>query len=137
MFDDALKYLLKAEELEPEDYFTLYRIGLIYLNSPNCDISKAEIYFKKSAKYAIVETNEGATISNNILMLDVNSKFEDQLKESDKIKIEAAESYVLAARCCFLQNKFEEAAELAHKAFLVVPNMVEAGFLEAQALSAK
>lgn len=136
MFDDALKYLLKAEELEPEDYFTLYRIGLIYLNSPNCDISKAEIYFKKSAKYAIVETNEGATISNNILMLDVNSKFEDQLKESDKIKIEAAESYVLAARCCFLQNKFEEAAELAHKAFLVVPNMVEAGFLEAQALSA-
>ena len=25
MYDDALKYLLKAEELEPEDYFTLYR----------------------------------------------------------------------------------------------------------------
>lgn len=129
MYDDALNNFIKAESIEHSDYFTLHRIGMIYLHSPKLlDIEKAEDYFKKAAKYAIVESHEGACISKN----DLN-EFESKIGD---IKLQAAESYLFASRCCYIQGKFEEAAILAGNSYRLVPDMVEAGFTQAKALSA-
>jgi len=137
LYENALNYLQEAEKKENEDYFVLHRIGLIYMYSPkHIDLSKAEEYFKKAAKYAIVETNPGASISVNYLAGDVNTNLLTQIPTVDSIKLQAAESYMFAGRSCYIQGKLGEAAELAGKAFKIVPLMVEAGFTQAKALSA-
>ncbi len=137
LYENSLKYLLKAEEKEPEDFYVLHLIGLIYLYShKHLDLPKAEIYFKQAAKYAIVETNDGANVTTNFLRGDVNKNLISQEPTNDYIKLQAAEAYMYAGRCCYIQGKFNDAAELAGKAFRIVPQMVEAGFTQAKALSA-
>jgi hypothetical protein len=135
MYDDALTNLNKAEVLEPTDYFTLHRIGMIYMYSlKHLDIVKAEDYFKKAAKYAFVETHDNASISQNILNEDRNSNTE--YTTIDDVKIQAAESFLFAARCCYIQGKFDDAAHHANKSFQLLPQLLEAGFMHAKALAA-
>lgn len=136
-FEDALKNLLKAEIIESSDFFALHRIGLIYMYSPkHLDLSKAEEYFKKAAKYAVAETNIGASFTTNYLTGDTNKDLLTQAPTIDSIKLQAAESYMFAGRSCYIQGKFGEASELAEKSFSIVPNLVEAGFTQVKALSA-
>jgi tetratricopeptide (TPR) repeat protein len=136
-YEDALENFLNAEKLEPRDYFVLHNIGLIYLYSPNLlNLNKAESYFTKAAKYAFVETNSGAITTNNHLRADALSQDINEQGNKDSIKYQAAESYILAGRACYIQGKFNEAAEFAEKAFSILPNMIEAGFLQAKSLSA-
>lgn len=136
-FEDALKNLLKAETIESSDFYSLHRIGLIYLYSlKHLDLVKAEEYFKKSAKYAIAETNSGASITINHLAGNLNQDLSVQNPTIDSIMLQATESYLYAGRSCYLQGKFKVAAELAGKAYSLVPSFVEAGFTQVQALSA-
>lgn len=136
-YEDALKNLLKAENIEPADFYTLHRIGLIYLYSPvHLDFKKAEEHFKKAAKYAAAESNAGAAVTINYLSGDLSQNLLEQNTTSDTIKLQAAESYMFAGRCCYIQGKFIEAAEYAGKGFDLVPQLVEAGFMQAKALAA-
>lgn len=136
-FEDSLTNLLKAEKIEPTDFFALHRIGLIYMYSPrHLSINKAEEYFKKAAKYAIAETNLGASVTTNYLTGNLNKNLSEQTPTNDSIRLQAAESYLFAGRSCYIQGKFIDAAEYASKGFSIVPQMVEAGFTQAKALAA-
>ena len=136
-YDDSLTNLLKAEKIEPADFFALHRIGLIFMYSPkHLDLKKAEDYFRKAAKYAVAESNSGASVTNNYLVGDLSKNLLEQTPTVDTIKLQAAESYLFAARSCYVQGKLNEAADLASKSFNLVPNMVEAGFMQAKALAA-
>lgn len=136
-YDEALSNLLKAEKIEPTDFFALHRIGLIYMYSTkHLELNKAEEYFKKAAKYAVAESNIGASVSVNFLAGDVNRNLKEQIPSVDSIRLQAAESYLFAGRCCYIQGKLNEAAELARKGFILVPQLVEAGFTQAKALAA-
>lgn len=58
LYDDALEEFLKAESLRKQDPFVLYRIASIYLYVERClDPAKAQHYFSKAAKYAIIGTD--------------------------------------------------------------------------------
>lgn len=135
-YEDSLLNFLKAVNIEPTDFFALHRLGLIYMYSPKSDIEKAEEYFKKAAKYAVAETNSGAIITHNYLADNIGQSLLDQAPTIDTIKLQAAESYLFAGRCCYIQGKMDEAAELAGKGFGLVPLLVEAGFTQAKALAA-
>jgi len=132
-FEDALVNLLKAESIEPTDYFILHHVGLIYLNSiKKLDVIKAEAYFMKAAKYAFVETLNNAVVSRDILKLDINQFFSNQVSV-DSIKLQAAESYMYAGRCKYIQGDMNSAIEYANKAFTLVSDLLEAGYLQAKA----
>ena len=136
-YEDSLNNLLKAEKIEPADFFALHRIGLIYLYSPkHYNLKKAEEYFKKAAKYAVAETNVGASIATNYLVGDLNKNLAEQTPTIDSIKLQAAESYMFAGRSCYVQGKLTEASDYAYKGFSLVPQLVEAGFTQAKALAA-
>jgi tetratricopeptide (TPR) repeat protein len=136
-YDDALNNLLKAEKIEPTDFFALHRIGLIYLySSSHLDLNRAEEYFRKAAKYAVAETNAGAMVTTNYLRGNVYETLLSQTPTVNSIRLQAAEAYMFAGRCCYIQGKFSESADLSGKSFGMVPNMVEAGFTQAKALSA-
>lgn len=128
-YEDALKNFLKVETIEPSDFFSLQRIGMIYLSSPkHKDFKKAEDYFRKAAKYSIAEMNSGVSINTNLL---------SQVPTIEEIKLQTAESYLFAGRSCYKQGKYAEAADLAEKSYKIVPKLVEAGFLQAKALCAE
>lgn len=136
-YDDSLNNLQKAEVIEPTDFFVLHRIGVIYLYSQkHLNLAKAEEYFKKSAKYAVAEIYSGASITTNYLSGDVSKSLSGQTPTIESIKLQAAEAYLFAGRCCYIQGKFDESADLAGKAFNLVPQMAEAGFTQAKSLSA-
>ena len=76
LYDDALKYLLKAEEIYEEDYFVLHRLGLIYLHVlKHIDIQKAHDYFARAAKYASIESDPEAIRSANALINVTNVSY--------------------------------------------------------------
>jgi hypothetical protein len=134
-YEDSLSNFLKAENIEHTDYFTLHRIGLIYLFSPrHLNLEKAEQYFLKAAKYSVAETNSGSVASTNYLDGDVFKNLTTQVGTIDQVKVAAAESYLFLACACYSQGKFINAAEYAGKAFTLVPYLVAAGFHQAQAL---
>jgi len=136
-FEDSLLNLKKAEHIEPTDYFILHHIGLIYLNSPkHIDLPLAEVYFKKSAKYSVAETLNGSSITRDIIKLNPSRFFDKQISV-DSIKLQAAESYLYAGRCCYIQGKMTEATELAKKALELVPELLEAAYLQAKSLSSQ
>lgn len=84
LFHDALEQLLFAESMYKQDYFVLYRIGLIYLYAPSLfDVEKAIDYFKRAAKYSIVETDKKSSTLFNIL----NKKFVKKETEEKEIFI--------------------------------------------------
>ena len=131
---DALEGFQEAEKIERKDFITLNRIGQIYLYSKKyMDIPLAEQYFLKSAREASVEANAGGTTtSNNLNPHGYNS---GQYSESP-FKIAAAEAFLYASRCCYLQNKLQEAAEFSGKAYTLIPDFFEAGFEQAKYLAA-
>ncbi len=136
-FEDALKNLLKAEIIEPTDFFTLHRIGIIHLNSiQHLDLELATKYFKKAAKYAVAETNIGTIGTHNHLESDLFLHFNGQKISIDKKKIQAAESFLLAGRSTYLQENYNESAELSENAFKLVPQLAEAGYTQSKALVA-
>jgi tetratricopeptide (TPR) repeat protein len=136
-YEDSLLNLKKAENIEATDYFILHHIGLIYLNSPkHINLPLAEDYFKRSAKYSVAETLNGSSITRDIIKLNPSRFFDEQISV-DSIKLQAAESYLYAGRCCYIQGKMTEAAELAKKGLELVPELLEAAYLQAKSLSSQ
>lgn len=72
-YDDAIESFKEAEKIERKDFFTLNRIGQIYLySSKHMDIPLAEEYFLKSAREALAEVNVGGSITKNYLVDGLN-----------------------------------------------------------------
>jgi tetratricopeptide (TPR) repeat protein len=135
-FNEALSNLSKAEAIEPTDYFILHHIGLIYLNSiKHLDIPKAESYFSRAAKYSNAELNNNATITQDILRLNSNENYNNQFS-IEPIKLQTAESYMYIGRCKYIQGDMEAAIEYCNKSYSMLPELLEAGYLKAKALSA-
>ena len=68
LYEDSLSEFLKAEALMPQDYFTNYYLGLIYLTSPShLDIEKSNSYFIKSSKYSSLELTDDSVLLENVL----------------------------------------------------------------------
>lgn len=135
LYEDALKNLLEAERREVTDYIVLYQIGMIYLHSTKDEIkdfAKAEDYFRRAAKYSIVESNSEAQRTLNILVGEKN----ESISTPEAAKAFAANSYFRAGISCYLQNKFLEAVELCEKAYSLSPPLLESGFLKAKSLVA-
>lgn len=136
LFKDALKNLLEAEKRENSDYVILHRIGMIHLYAPELlDFSKAENYFRRAAKYAIVESNPDAQQTLNLLAGDSRQNLSAQATTPDAAKEVAAKAYFQAGISCYLQGKFADAVELCSKAYSLLPTLLEAGFLQAKSLA--
>lgn len=131
---DSLESFKEAEKIERKDYITLNRIGYIYLYSEkHLNITLAEEYFMKSAREASAEDNvDGTTVSNHLIPAGHDSLIYSQYP----YKAAAAEAYIYASRACYLQHKNKEAADLAGKAFILVPEYNDAGFEQAKYLAA-
>lgn len=135
LYENSLKYFLKAEEIEPEDYFTLHHMGLIYFYSPkHFSLTKAEHYFKTAAKYALVEINANSSISRNYLKENIKSDLNKIAKGRYDIQLQAAESIMFGGRVSFLKEDFKECIEQTNKAFILDDKLTEAVYLKMQAL---
>jgi hypothetical protein len=133
-FLDSFDNFKQAEKIEKNDYFTLNRIGLIYLYSKQfLNISLAEEYFLKSAREAFVEAFVGGTSTSNNL---IPTGSQSTIYSENPFKVATAEAYIYAGRACYLQHKFIEAITFAGKAFNLVPGFIEAGFEQAKYLAA-
>lgn len=133
-YSDAYYRFNKALKIEPSDYFSLFRLGLIHMHSSaHLNIERAEYLFRESAKYAQAEVNVSQSssrpkIPNEHLFIG-NTVFTSPMNQ-------AAESYFFAAKCCYITGRPLEAAKAANTAFALNHNLIEAAFLEAKALSA-
>lgn len=115
-YTDALDEFLKAKLIEEKDYFSLNKIGLIYLDSKkHRDIPKAESYFKSSARYAKAIANATPS-SNENLQRRYNENLESLLTKEILLE-EVASSLNYASRCNYIQTNFPEAINLARQAF--------------------
>jgi hypothetical protein len=118
LFEDALKNLLKAEELADDDYFVLHRIGCIYLYVDKyINPQKALDYFLRAAKYASAESDSSAARLVNVLSNNLN-RINPYLNDSlTQIGFLAADSYEKAAFAAYILGRFEDSVILQSKAF--------------------
>lgn len=136
LYKDALDNFIQAEAKNSTDYFVLHRIGMIYQYAPQLlDITKAEDYFRRAAKYAFTETHPQSVKLLNILSGNISKKLNEQSTPENEIKKVAASSYFQAGISCYIQGKFSEAVECTDKAFNLCPTMLDAGFSNAKALA--
>lgn len=128
-YDDSLENLLKAEQIEKTDYFTLQRIGMIYLfSTKHLDLPKAIEYFLKSAKYSYGETHSFSSQTVNYLENDLNADISNQIRTTLDIKKHTANSYLYASQSYYLQKDYKNALTCAQNAYNIVPSFLEAGF---------
>jgi len=136
LYKDSIENLLEAEKREATDYVVLHRIAMIYLYAPKLlDLIKAEDYFRRAAKYAVVESSPNAQQTLNILSGNVRQNLSAQGTTVEGAKAVAAKAYFQAGVSCYAQGKFAEAVELTGKAFSLLPSFLEAGFIQAKSLA--
>ena len=136
LYQDALDHFLKAEASDPNDYFLLHRIGMIYLYAPKMlDIARAEMYFRKAGKYAQAESHPDSARLTNILSVNVSKSLGEHKISDDSIKKVAAESFYQAGICCYVQEKYGESVELCDKALELDPELTDAAFTKAKSLA--
>jgi len=119
LYEDALESLQKAEKLLKQDYFVLYRIGLIYLHATQLiNIPLALDYFLRSAKYASVETNTNDKLKSylfnyNLPKVNQTTSSSAEVNESNPF---AAQAFEKAAFCYYLEGDFDKAIQYQEKA---------------------
>jgi len=117
LYSDALEEFKKAEALQKQDYFVLYRIGLIYLYvEEHLNIKTAIDYFTRAAKYSMVESDENARLLVDVLAKDVN------ITSKDKIKYLVSESLHQRAFAYYVSGNFDKAIEDQQKVCNLNPN---------------
>jgi len=126
MMVEALDNLHKAEEREKSDYITLHRLGMIYLYSPaHVDAAKAEDYFLRAGRYAVVESEPEAARLALVLTGHLDESLTEQQVDPAKTKLLASDIYLQAAFACYILDKFADAVTHAkHAAELSPGNMV-------------
>lgn len=133
-YDDAIGSFKEAEKIERKDFITLNRIGQIFLYSEkHMNIPLSEEYFLKSAREAFAEANVGGTTTSNILS---PSGYNTIQSSQDYFKLATAEAYLYASRTCYLQQKLTDAIKYSEKAYVLIPEFIEAGFEQAKYLAA-
>lgn len=134
-YSDALEEFLKARDIEPKDYFCLQKLGIIYLRSiKNADISKADEYFRASARYAKALANATTSSNVNNAQKKYNQNLDYTLSKETLIE-EAAYSLYYASQCNYILNKLPEAIKLSKEAFELKP-IAEYGYNFAKNLAA-
>ena len=139
LFEHALDNLLKAKSIESTDYFTLHRIGQIYLFSPDhIDFKLAEKHFRQAYKFAIVETRENAVQTKNYLdsNLDDRKDLKKQVGQIPGILHQAVECLIYASIASYLQGNFAQAVLDMEQVDELTPNRGEIQFLLAKYLAA-
>lgn len=117
LYQDSLYYLLKAEQLQPQDYFVLHRIGYIYLYVDYLlDPAKAIDYFSRAGKYAEVESSPNALRIANLLSNQMNSAVISISDDPSMILLLAADSYEKAAFAAYVNNQIDVAIGYQRKA---------------------
>jgi hypothetical protein len=107
LYNDALEELFRAETLMKQDYFVLYRIGLIYLHAPNLlNINKALDYFLRSAKYAVIDTDINKTRLTNYIF--ENQEISKINNIDSNFNYFASASYEKAAFCSYLLGDIDK-----------------------------
>lgn len=125
-YDDALEEFKKSIEIENKDFFSLFYIGFIHLNSiTHLQPKLAESYFKKSSRYYFAEASVGGTNTSNNL-LNIRKPY----------ILGAAQASLYAAQAAYLQSKFSEAIKLASNANKLMPSMQKAKYFIAKYLAA-
>jgi tetratricopeptide (TPR) repeat protein len=117
---DSKKYFDEALELEENDYFVLYNLGLIHLFSKKyLNFEKAKKYFLKSAKYSSLD------ISFNPIKYSTNpSSFIHNINP----KIIATYSYLYASRCFYKLDSHQDALNYVLKSYKINPKNKEVIF---------
>ena len=109
-YRDAFSEFKKAENLNSNDFYTLYNIAMIYLyDTKNVDINSSKEYFLKAAKYSLL-IEKNSEIYTKIIS-NANIKKVDALKESL-----TGYCYLQASICSYILGNDQEALELAIKA---------------------
>lgn len=125
LYQDALDYLLKAEQLQPQDFFVLHRIGYLYLYVDYLlDPAKALQYFSRAARYAEAESSPNAIRIANILSNPINAGYISINSDPSKISSLAADSYEKAAFAAYIDNQIDKAIELQKRA-IALDNQTE------------
>ena len=125
LFKDALDEFKKAEELRPQDFFVLQKIGMIHLYVPSLiSLSSAADYLTRSGKYAAVESHADSVRSPQPLAKDPKQDFSEQPdSQPQENAVIGAESYIAASRAQYALGNHSQAFELAQKAVKLQPFM--------------
>ena len=114
LYKDSLEELQRAESLLKQDYFVLYRIGLIYLHAPNLiNIEKSVDYFLRSAKYASIDSDINKTRLSKYIK---NESVDKNLQNNNNKNVFASQSFEKASFCYYLLNNIEKAIYYQKKA---------------------
>ena len=123
LYNDALDNFLKAEQMFPQDYFVLHRIGCIYLYVPQLlDVEKSVQYFEKAGKYAAVESDSDAVRIANLLTNNINTDYTIQTSDINSIGLLAADSYSKAALAYYIMGDDDLAVDRQSKAVKYAPS---------------
>jgi hypothetical protein len=123
LYEDSLIEFHKSESLMPQDYFTNYYLGLIYLTSPNhLDIEKSNSYFIKSGKYSSLELSNDSVLLENVL--DNDSIGDSKMISSDisSIKNIASSSHQKSAFTYYILGDFVNALKFQKKSIGIDPS---------------
>jgi len=140
-YREALDALLQAEEREKTDYVVLYTIGMIRGYAERLpdelrdivDLSAAENYFQRAARYAAIESHPEAAQLTSILSLGASERLADKRSNPKRF---AADAHMHAGFACYRQGKFVEAAEHAARGVSVDPEHQLVRFNECKFLAA-
>jgi hypothetical protein len=117
LFEDALNEFLKAEKLMPQDFFTLYYIGLIYLISPNhINVEIANSYFSKSGKYGFIECSNDGIIYENVLDRDSSGDNKGISTNNELIRKTTSSAYEKTAYSFYILGDYVNALKFQKKA---------------------
>ena len=132
-YEDAIKSFEAALVIEPKDFFSLYRKGIIYLFSPNhLNINEAIECFMNSFKYASAESfaYDGVNKENQAITNVLLSQFD----EYSKADVSKAESAYYCSYCNNILGNYEESIKWANTCLEILPDFFDACRIKAKSM---
>ena len=115
LLEDALQEFIKAEQMKPQDYFVLHKIGSIFLFSKNhLNPTKALEYFVRAGKYAAADAKTGSSVGSNKLKGDFD--YIDSASDTHQIVLLTSDAYDKAALSSYILGKDEDAVQYQEQA---------------------
>ncbi|MDW3651010.1 MAG: hypothetical protein R8P61_28290 [Bacteroidia bacterium] len=123
-FHDAYRNFSQAIEIEPADYFALYRMGIIHFFSPHhANLTKAENYFRRAGEYALAESSDTSRRSQTALGGEIALNI---------IKEHAGDAFNMQARCQFLLGNVSKALNICTTTVRYFPKRIDTLFEKAR-----